>query len=54
MRVLDLSVPVLKKKLEVLPMKQLPPGGMPDNGHTKIPHRLLQDLKLELGEGLGR
>ena len=54
MRALDLLAPVLKMRLEVLPMKQLLAGGMPDSALTEIPHHLLQGLKLELGEGLGR
>ena len=54
MRALDLLAPVLKMRLEVLPMKQLLAGGMPDSALTGIPHRLLQGLKLELGVGLGR
>ena len=54
MRALDLLAPVLKMRLEVLRMKQLLAGGMPDSDLTEIPHHLLQGLKLELGEGLGR
>ena len=53
MKMLDLSAPELKKKLEALQMKQPPAGGMLDNDLTEIlPHRSL-DLKSELGEDLG-
>lgn len=53
MKMLDLSVPELKKKLEVLQMKQPPAGGTLGSDPTKIPHRLLLGLKSELGEDRG-
>jgi hypothetical protein len=53
-RALDLSALELKKRLEVLQMRQLLAGGMQDRDLTEIPLRLLPDLKLVLGEDLGR
>ena len=53
MKTLDLSAPELKKRLEVLLMKQPPAGGMLGSGPTKILHHLLLDLKSELGEDHG-
>ena len=53
MKMLDLSAPELKKKLEVLQMKQPPAGGTLDSDPTKTPHHLSLDLKSELGEDHG-
>ena len=54
MKALDLSTLELKKRLEVLRMKQPLVGGMLGSGPTEIPHHLLWDLKSELGEDPGR